>query len=79
MDWAKLSEYGDTASGIYFNAEGFSILFRMDLTQTVLAIPVTYHQILVFLLVNALFFVLLALCVWGRWSSIGVCCGAAHN
>ena len=57
---AKLSEYGDTASGIYFNAEGFSILFRMDLTQTVLAIPVTYHQILVFLLVNALFFVLLA-------------------
>ena len=57
---AKLSEYGDTASGIYFNAEGFSILFRMDLTQTVLAIPVTYHQILVFLVVNALFFVLLA-------------------
>ena len=51
----------------------------MDLTQTVLAIPVTYHQILVFLLVNALFLSSWPLCVWGRWSSIGVCCGAAHN
>lgn len=76
---AKLSEYGDTASGIYFNAEGFSILFRMDLTQTVLAIPVTYHQILVFCWSMPSFLSSWPLCVWGRWSSIGVCCGAAHN
>ena len=34
---ASLAQYGDTVSGIYFNSEGFSILFRMDLTQMVLA------------------------------------------
>ena len=57
---ADLSKYQDTASGIYFNDNGFSILFRMDLTQMVLAIPLTYTQILFFLSVSALCFLIVA-------------------
>lgn len=72
---AKLSEYGDTASGIYFNAEGFSILFRMDLTQTVLAIPVTYHQILVFCWSMPSFLSSWPLCVWGNGAVLGGAAG----
>lgn len=45
---ASLAQYGDTASGLYFNDNGFSLIFRMDLTQTVLALPVSYDQLLRF-------------------------------
>lgn len=55
-----LTQYGDTVSGIYWNQEGVSILFRMDLTQMILAIPLTYQQIFRFFLVGAIFFVLLS-------------------
>lgn len=55
-----LNQYKDTATGLYFNDNGFSLIFRMDLTQMVLAIPLTYHQIAVFLLVSALCFLFLA-------------------
>ena len=40
-----LNQYKDTATGITFNDNGFSVIFRMDLTQMVLAIPLTYTQI----------------------------------
>ena len=53
---ASLAEYGQTASGIYFTDSGLSLIFRMDLTQMVLAIPLTYHQILLFVVLNLLFF-----------------------
>lgn len=55
-----LSQYGATTSGIYFNPEGFSILFRMDLTQMVLAIPLTYDQIARFLILGAIAFLITA-------------------
>ena len=55
-----LTQYGDTVSGIYWNQEGVSILFRMDLTQMILAIPLTYQQIFRFFLVGAIFFVILS-------------------
>lgn len=57
---ASLAEYGQTASGVYFTDNGLSLIFRMDLTQMVLAIPLTYHQILLFVVLNLLFFALLA-------------------
>jgi hypothetical protein len=56
----SLASYGDTTSGLYFTAEGFSLIFRMDLTGMVLAIPVTYAQLKVFVLVNLVCFVLIA-------------------
>ena len=56
----NLADYSSTQSGIFFNDQGFSILFRMDLTQTVLAIPLTYRQIAVFVLINLLCLALLA-------------------
>ena len=55
-----LSQYGATTSGIYFNPEGVSILFRMDLTQMVLAIPLTYDQIARFLILGAVAFLITA-------------------
>lgn len=55
-----LSQYANTATGIYFTEEGFSLILRMDLTQTVLAIPIAYAQLRVFLLVNAVLFILIA-------------------
>lgn len=55
-----LNQYGDTVSGIYWNQEGVSILFRMDLTQMILAIPLTYDQIIRFLLMGAVTFLLLS-------------------
>ncbi len=56
----NLADYSGTQSGIFFNEQGFSILFRMDLTQTVLAIPLTYRQIAVFVIINVLCLALLA-------------------
>ena len=56
----SLAEYGATTSGIYFYPEGFSILFRMDLTQMVLAIPLTYAQIARFLLLGGIAFLIAA-------------------
>lgn len=55
-----LNQYKDTATGVYFNDNGFSVIFRMDLTQMVLAIPLTYTQIASFLIISTLFFLLLA-------------------
>lgn len=57
---ADLAQYADTANGIFFNDQGFSILFRMDLTQTVLAIPLTYTQIALFLLISVILFLVTA-------------------
>ena len=57
---ASLAQYGDTVSGIYFNSEGFSILFRMDLTQMVLAIPVTYAQLIRFVVFSMVVLLILA-------------------
>ena len=56
----NLADYSGTQSGNFFNEQGFSILFRMDLTQTVLAIPLTYRQIAVFVIINVLCLALLA-------------------
>ena len=55
-----LNQYKDTATGVYFNDNGFSVIFRMDLTQMVLAIPLTYTQIASFLIVSSLCFLFLA-------------------
>lgn len=55
-----LSQYSDTVSGIYWNQEGVNILFRMDLPQMILAIPLTYQQIIRFLIVSVLIFLVLA-------------------
>lgn len=55
-----LNQYSDTASGIYWNQEGVSILFRMDLTQMILAIPLSYEQIVRFVLLGVVSFLLLA-------------------
>ena len=55
-----LNQYGDTVSGIYWNPEGVSILFRMDLTQMILAIPLTYDQLIRFFLLGAVSFLILA-------------------
>lgn len=62
---ASLAQYGDTVSGIYFNSEGFSILFRMDLTQMVLAIPVTYAQLIRFVVFSVVVLLILAPSAWG--------------
>ena len=48
MGLVNLADYADTATGIYPNAEGFSIILRMDLTQMVMAIPVAYDQLIRF-------------------------------
>lgn len=55
-----LNQYSDTASGIYWNQEGVSILFRMDLTQMILAVPLSYEQLIRFVLMGAVSFLLLA-------------------
>lgn len=57
---ADLNHYQDTTTGIYFNDNGFSLIFRMDLTQLVIAIPLTYTQIAAFLAVNLVCFLILA-------------------
>lgn len=56
----SLSGYGDTASGLYILDEGINLIFRMDLTGMVLAVALTYRQIRTFLIVNGVFFLLLA-------------------
>lgn len=56
----SLENYQDTATGIYYNAEGFSIIFRMDLTQMVLAIPLTYDQLTAFLVAAVVTFLVLS-------------------
>lgn len=56
----SLSKYADTASGIYPSAEGITFLFRMDLNESVLAMPLTYSQLRIFLVVNVVFFLILA-------------------
>lgn len=56
----NLADYANTATGIYFNDEGFSIIFRMDLTQMVLAIPLTYTQLRTFVLLTVVIFALLS-------------------
>ena len=56
----SLADYGETASGVYVQDEGINLIFRMDLTGLVLALAMTYRQIRTFLLVNGVFFLLLA-------------------
>lgn len=56
---ASLASYGDTTSGFYVLDEGINVIFRMDLTGTVAALSLTWSQLRVFLLVNAVFFLLL--------------------
>ena len=56
----SLSNYADTATGIYPTAEGITLLFRMDLQNMVLAMSLTYAEIRVFLLVNIVFFLILS-------------------
>ena len=56
----SLADYGETASGVYVQEEGINLIFRMDLTGLVLALALTYRQIGTFLLVNGVFFLLLA-------------------
>lgn len=58
--FTDLSDYANTATGFYQTAEGFSVIFRLDLVQKVLALPLTYAQIRTFILLNAVLFVLLA-------------------
>lgn len=55
-----LTQYSDTTSGIYWNANGVNILFRMDLTQMILAIPLTYQQMFRFAVLSVLFFLVLS-------------------
>lgn len=57
---ASLSAYGDTQSGFYVLDEGINVIFRMDLTGTVAALSVTYGQLVFFLIINAVCFLLLA-------------------
>lgn len=57
---ADLSKYQDTATGFYPNEQGFSLILRMDVTQTVLAIPLTYQQIFLFVVVTLLAFLVLS-------------------
>lgn len=57
---ADLSKYGDTASGIYFYEEGLSLIFRMDLTGMVLAVPLAYRQILLVAVCAVVIFLILA-------------------
>lgn len=57
---ADLSKYQDTATGFYPNEQGFSLILRMDVTQTVLAIPLTYHQLFLFAMVTLLAFLVLS-------------------
>ena len=56
----SLSNYADTASGIYPTAEGITLLFRMDLQDAVLAMSLTYTELRVFLLINIAFFLILS-------------------
>lgn len=60
MGLVNLADYADTATGFYRNDEGFSIILRMDLTQTVLAIPLTYDQLVRFGVMVFLGFLVLA-------------------
>ena len=60
MGLVNLADYADTATGIYPNAEGFSIILRMDLTQMVLAIPVAYDQLIRFGLMMLLAYLILS-------------------
>lgn len=55
-----LSKYGDTASGLYFYEEGLSLIFRMDLTGMVLAVPLAYKQIILVAVCAVVCFVVLA-------------------
>lgn len=55
-----LASYGDTTSGIYQTADGVSLILRMDIAQTVLAIPVTYTQFRMFCIVTVVFFIVMA-------------------
>ena len=55
-----LAEYGNTASGIYFTDSGFNLIFRMDLTQVLLAISLTYKQIAAIIISNVLVFFILS-------------------
>ncbi len=57
---ADLSKYGDTASGLYFYEEGLSLIFRMDLTGMVLAVPLSYQQLILVAVCGVVCFLLLA-------------------
>lgn len=60
MGLVNLADYADTATGFYQNAEGFSLIFRMDLTGMVLAIPLAYSQLARFAIMMLIAFVVLA-------------------
>lgn len=55
-----LNRYGDTTSGLFFYEEGFSLIFRMDLTQMVLAVPVSYAQLRLVIILGVVCFLILA-------------------
>ena len=57
---ADLSKYGDTASGLYFYEEGFSLIFRMDLTGMVLAVPLSYQQLILTAVCGVVCFLILS-------------------
>ncbi|MBR5534350.1 MAG: DUF975 family protein [Ruminiclostridium sp.] len=60
MGLVSLADYADTATGIYPNAEGFSIILRMDLTGMVMAIPVAYDQLIRFGIMMVLAYLVLS-------------------
>ena len=60
MALVNLADYADTATGFYRNAEGFSLILRMDLTQMVLAIPLTYDQLVRFAIMMVIAFLVLS-------------------
>ena len=60
MGLVNLADYADTATGFYRNSEGFSLIFRMDLTQMVLAIPVSYEQLIRFAIMMVVTFLVLS-------------------
>lgn len=57
---ADLSKYGDTASGLYFYEEGLSLIFRMDLTGMVLAVPLSYRQLILVAVCGVVCFLILS-------------------
>ena len=54
-----LSKYASSATGFFRTDQGFNIIFRLDLLNTVLAFPITYHQLFTFLLINFVIFLLM--------------------
>lgn len=56
----SLDKYGGSSTGIYRVEDGFNVIFRMDLAGVVLALPVSYAKLRVFIAMNVLTFLVLA-------------------